>query len=278
MMTNLLPKVSGVLATFVLTLGATAIFPPLKATFSQGITIDGRKPDNSPRDRLIVLIHDLNHYEGAAGVTPPSQTFVFTYRKYQACLWYADALEITQDQEAKIKQVLELTQATLQASFRRDLETLKAVKTPTKDLMDQLEHQMDLGSKRRNDAIAAADRFMLAGVLSESQAEMLTKFLWASKGPRALQDDELARRLGLDPEQRLLIARRLEEGDRSINKAEMRMIAVGKMSNEADRALQEARETRKAAEDRVWEVLGPQQLDQWKQMVQSLPKERPRKR
>jgi hypothetical protein len=276
--TKLLSKVSAALATFVLTLIATAIIPPFKASFSQGITIDGRKPDNSPRDRLAILIHDLNHYAGAAEWMPPSQTFVFTYRGFQACLWYADAMEITLDQEAKIKQMLELTQATLQASYRRDLETLKPIKFPTKEQMDQLEQQMGLSSKRRTDTIAAADRFLVDGVLSESQVEMLTKFLWSSQGAHALKDDALARRLGLNQDQRTLIARRLEEGDRSINKADSRMIAIGKMSNEADRTLQEVRETRKAAEGLVWEVLTPEQLDRWKHLIQSLPKQPVKKR
>jgi hypothetical protein len=276
--TSLLPKVSGLVATFVLTLVTTAITLPYKSSFSQGITIDGKESDNSPRDRLVILIHDLTHHAGAAEWMPPSTTFVYLHRPFQQNRQFADDLEVSSDQEAKIKQMLELTKATLKASFRRDLETLKTVKGPTKAQMDQLEQQMELSSKRRNDAIAAADRFLLTGVLSESQAEMLTKFLWASQNAHALKDDVLARRLNLDPEQRALIARRLEDGDRSISKADNRMIAIGKMSNEADRALQEARETRKAAEDRVWEVLRPQQLDQWKQIIQSLPKEWPKKR
>jgi hypothetical protein len=278
MKTKVLPKASALLTTFVLTLIATTTIPPFKASFSQGITIDGKKPDGSPVHRLLILTHSRNQEVVTAGLAPPSEIFVLAHRGFQPCSRYADAMEITPDQEAKIKQLLELTQATLQASFRRDLETLKPIKTPTKEQMDQVEQQMELGSKRRIETVAAADQFLLSGVLTESQAEMLTRFKWSSEGARALKDDALARRLGLNQDQRTLIARRLEEGDRSISKADGRMIAIGKMSNEADRAWQEARETRKATEAHVWEVLKPEQVDQWKQMIQSLPSVWPNKR
>jgi hypothetical protein len=259
------------IATCLLILYSTIIGLPLKAR-SPEISAQDEKPlQVSPETQVADWLRLMSQREATLGWENSSRLFMMI--KFNRKIY--PALGITTDQDARIREFEGLVNSARKASLRRDVEALKALKAEeisSKSFMKRVETQLDINEKRRDAAAKAAEGFLKTGILSDNQADLLKKFCWWTTSPESLiKDDELARWLRLDRDQRNLIAQRLAERQSALNDFQSRAVTISKLSDAAERADRQGRELNKLATDRVWDVLTPEQLDQWDRMIRSLP-------
>jgi Spy/CpxP family protein refolding chaperone len=218
-----------------------------------------------PNERLAALIEKYSQDEKTAKDRSLSKQFDSIFYNVTAM----KAMDLTSEQKEKIRQLNALTQDILQGSLRRDLEALRAVTSPTKPLMKQIDQQLAVNAKRRAETVAAAEEMLTTGILSRSQAEKHFIYFWGAIGPDALKDDRLAQRLGLSREQRKEIAKRLDESFNMICEVEGRVFSIPK--NAPDQSLAEIDEARKKGKSYVFEALTPEQMTKWETLL-NLPK------
>ena len=91
-------------------------------------------------------------------------------------------------------------------------------------------------------------------------------------GVLSLQDNELAGRLNLSHEQRRLLAEREEARQRVIHSFDGGN-APAKNSIEAQRGYEDLMARQREAEAHLWEVLSPDQIEEWQRLADSVPRQ-----
>jgi hypothetical protein len=186
--------------------------PSRPAPVDLGLETEAVSKDDDPADpgtpeqRYVRLIDELEAEIPTVFVWAPSLTFQLFREDYGKKL--ATALKLGDSQRDQIERLQKLVCEGHVAARRREVESLRAVKKPTRETIRQVFRLMDENRKRRADAIEVGDRFILLSILGPAQAEILKRFRWKAMGVDALQDPELAERLQLSREQRRLLKQR----------------------------------------------------------------------
>lgn len=186
----------------------------------------------------------------------------------------APALELSPEQSELLNRLDQLTRAIIQDWLLRGLD---AAVLPS-DMADRLS---DRGVERRNQIVLHAEAIARLGILTPAQVEKSNKLRWKQQGSMALLDPELGARLRLSPEQREEIANRLankrrvqEVSDRTLGMLRSKVYGDdARIGREADL---EVRRRIDQADDLVWDVLDPIQMDTLVKLVN--PNVSPRRR